>query len=333
MRRCLGRWRRLALGCVLLAACGRAPEDVVVASGTIEATEIDLAPLAVGRLVELRVREGDSVRAGDTVAVLARAELAGQIAEARARLDAARAALRLLEQGARAEDVAAARATLTAAETELEQAGRELERVRALAERALATPEQLERVRAAEAQARGRRDVARQTLNRLQAGARREELEAARAEVAAAEASYAQARAASDELVLMSPVAGVVLWRNFEPGEAVPAGRAVVTLLDPADLWLRVYVGQNALARLRLGQPAEVVTDAAPGRRFAARVVEIAPRAEFTPRAALTERERADLVFAVRLAVQDPSGTLKPGMPADGWIRVEPPARAAREQP
>jgi HlyD family secretion protein len=320
----------LWLVCLLAGACGRDAADLVVASGTVEATEVNVAPLVSGRLVELRVREGQAVSLGDTVAVLARAETPGELEGARARLEGARARLRLLESGTRAEDLAAARAALQGAEADLQQAERDAERVQGLATQDLATPEQLDRVLAARALARSRRDIARETLARLAAGARAEELDAARAEVAVAEAAYAQVRAGAGELLLLSPIDGVVLLRNFERGEVVPAGTPVVTLLDPRDLWMRTYVGQDDLARIRLDQAGEVTADALPTRRFPARVVEISPRAEFTPRVALTERERADLVFAVRLAISDTTGSLKPGMPADGRIHTGPPAVAGQ---
>jgi HlyD family secretion protein len=320
----------LWLCCLLVAACGREPEDLVLASGTVEATEVSVAPRVSGRLIELRVREGYTVSPGDTVALLARSELEGEVEGARARLDAARARLRLLESGSRTEEIASARAALRGAEAELRQAASEEERVQGLGAQGLATTEQVDRARATLALAQSRRDMARETLARLSAGARREELDAARAEVAAAEASFQQVRSGADELVLLSPIGGLVLLRNFERGEVVAAGASIVTLLDPRDLWMRIYVPQQDLARLQLGQGGEIVADALPDRRFAARVVEISPRAEFTPRVALTERERADLVFAVKLAVDDPGGLLKPGMPAEGRIRTATPAVAGQ---
>jgi HlyD family secretion protein len=323
MRRDRLRWLvPVTLSAALLGGCDA--EDGLRATGTLEARETDVAALAAGRLVEVRVREGDAVQIGDTIAHLARRELAGELAAAQARVGAARARLAQLEAGSRREDIAIARAELAGAEADIVQAERELRRLHALAERELTAPEQRERAETALQRAHSARDAARETLLRLQRGTRPEEIAAARAELELAEAQWAQARAVAEELVLLSPARGVVALRNFEPGEVVAAGAPVVTLLDPDDLWIRVYVGHRVLVRLQLGQEAEVHADADPGRPVPARIVEIAPRAEFTPRVALTEREREDLVFAVRLAVSDTTGRLKPGMPARAVFRIEP---------
>ncbi|MBI4544262.1 MAG: HlyD family efflux transporter periplasmic adaptor subunit [Gemmatimonadetes bacterium] len=306
--------------CLGLAACDRAPPDLVVATGTVEALEVDVGPQVGGRVVELRVQQGDVVAPGDTLALLARTELPGELAAARARVELARARLLELEAGPRLEEIAAARAALRGAESELAQAARELKRIEELVAGQLAPPQEWDRAATALDLARSRRDMARQTLVRLEAGTRPEQLAAARAELAAAEAAQAQARAAAAELLLLSPRSGQVLLRNFEAGEVVGAGAPVVTLIDPDSLWMRIYVDQRDLARLRTGQPAEIRADALPDRVFAARVVEIAPRAEFTPRVALTEEERAHLVFGVKLLLADPAGVLKPGMPAEARI-------------
>jgi HlyD family secretion protein len=325
---------RAVLAVVLaLGGCERSPGDGLVAAGTVKSTEISVAPLTGGRLVELRVREGDAVEAGDTIALLSRAEVPGELEAARARVAAAEARLRQLEAGSRREDVAVARAQLGSATGDLEQAQAELTRVESLLQSDLATAQDRERATAALVRARSQREVAERTLERLVAGSRREEVEAARAELEAARAVQAQVQGAAGELVLVSPVRGVVLLRNFERGEVVGAGVPVVVLVDPADLWMRVYVGQQALARVRLGQGVRVTADAVPADSFEGRVVEISPRAEFTPRVALTEQERADLVFGVRLTLVDPSGRLKPGMPAEARIRVDDPAQARRAEP
>jgi HlyD family secretion protein len=317
--------RGVAAACAgLLAGCAAESDGVLRATGTLEARETAVAPLAPARLLELRVQEGDTVGVGDTLAVLSRGELPAEMAAAQARVAAARARLAQLRAGSRPEDVAAARAALAGAESDVLQAERDLARMRALERDQVAAREQLERAESALQRARSARDAAREGLRRIVSGSRAEEVDHAAAEVDAAEAQLTAVRARADELVLLSPAAGLVARRYFEPGEVVGAGRPVVTLIDPGDLWIRVYVGQRALARLRLGQLADVTADALPGRPAPARIVEISPRAEFTPRVALTESEREDLVFAVRLSVHDPSGTLKPGMPARAAFRELP---------
>jgi len=111
-----------------------------------------------------------------------------------------------------------------------------------------------------------------------------------------------------------------VLLKNFEPGELVQPGQPIVTLGDPDSLWVRVYVAATEIGRVRLGARAQVFAEGFGNRTFPGRVVFIATGAEFTPRAALTEEERANLVFAVKIAMDPTGGALKAGLPVE--VRV-----------
>lgn len=313
------RRRRSGILAVLLAAsltqvgCGG---EAAEAHGWIEGREVDVAPMVSGRLESMRVDEGDTVVAGDTIALLTRAETPAELEGARSRAEAARARLAQLEAGSRREDVAAAAAEAQAAQAELENARREFTRLSELTVGESISRQKLDDARTAVERAQGRRDVARQQLERLRAGARPQELEAARAEAGAAEAAYRSALATAGELVLTAPVGGPVLLRNFDPGELVPAGRPVVTLLGGDERWLRVWLPETALGRVNVGDEARVRIDPFPDSTFPAQVVSIATKAEFTPRVALTEEERSDLMYAVKLRLLDPSPLLKVGLPA-----------------
>ncbi len=159
------------------------------------------------------------------------------------------------------------------------------------------------------------------------------QIQAARDAAAAARAQYQGARERARELVLTAPISGVVLLRNAEPGELVGAGVPVFTLGNPDSLWMRVYVPATQIGRVVLGAPAEVRVTGLRDRRFPGRVVEIATRAEFTPRAALTEEERANLVFRVKIALDPTSGVLKPGLPGDARITSAPVAAQGGSRP
>src|SRR5262249_35027609 len=137
---------------------------------------------------------------------------------------------------------------------------------------------------------------------------------------AAARAQLEAARSQVHELVLLAPIDGVVLLRSLNRGEVARPNTAVVTLGDPARLWVRIYVPAPRLARVRRGDPVTVRVTGIP-RSFRGRVVEIASKAEFTPRVALTEEERANLVFGVKIEVDSEGGALKPGLPADARIQ------------
>jgi HlyD family secretion protein len=270
-----------------------------------------------------------------------------EIREAEARVAQAQARLDDLLAGSRAQEIEQARATLRNAAVTREWTQRELERARELYARDLVAAQDLDRARQAYESAAAQEQAARERVELLEAGPRRYEVEAARAELTAAHerlallkagartqeiegararaaearAALALARARHAETRLASPVAGVVLRKNVEAGETVGPGGPILTLMDPADLWVRVYVPETEIGRVTLGQEALVRVDAYPGRTFAGTVTEIADEAEFTPRNVQTRKERVNLVFRVKVAVRSPDGVLKPGMPADAEIR------------
>jgi HlyD family secretion protein len=152
-------------------------------------------------------------------------------------------------------------------------------------------------------------------LQLLRQGTRPERIAAARAEVATARAALEAAQATRSDLVLRSPVDGIVLGRHAEIGEVVAAGTPVVSVGEAAKPWVRVYVSPEDAARLTIGAPAVATLDDLPDREFTGRVASVATKAEFTPRVALTEEERADMLFAVRVDLEDSTGTLKAGLP------------------
>ena len=300
---------------IALAGCGERGGSA--ARGWVEGREVDVAPLTGGRLVAVQVEEGDTVAIGDTIARLSMGATTAEVDVARGRVAAATARLRELERGARAEDIAAARASLEGAEAELRRARRELERVESLDSLDLTSDSAVDDARAAALSAAARRDVARQTLARLRAGATSEQLEAARSDAAAAAAALSAAESVAGELVLLAPVRGPVIVRAFDAGEVVATGAPVVTILARDERWLRVWVSQARLGGIGVGSRARARVDGLPDTSFVATVSSIATHAEFTPRVALTEDERADLMYAVRLTVEDPGGTLRVGLPVE----------------
>jgi HlyD family secretion protein len=285
------------------------------AVGTVEIREHDVAPLIAARVMRILVEEGASVDRGDTLAVLGLATLPADIEQARARVSAAEAALREAEAGPRRAEIERAQADLRAADAEAERAAKDLERIRALTDAGATAPRQLDSARAVAETTANRRDALRETLRLLNQGTRPERIAAARAEVETARAALAAAQATRSDLVLQSPVRGVVLGRHAEVDEVVAAGTPVISVGESASPWVRVYVSPDNAARLTVGQPAVAMLDDLPDRAFPGRVASVATKAEFTPRVALTEEERADLLFAVRVDLADTTGMLKPGLP------------------
>lgn len=305
----------LLVACAVFCACSRA-ETEGAASGTIEITQTDVASLVPGRVLRVLVDEGSVVRRGDTLVLLTQSTLPADLEQRRARVSAAEADLRDLIAGARVPEIERAQAELRSAEIEVERTARDADRLTRLVAAGGASQAQLDAATTASRVAASRRDVARQALELLREGTRPERVQAARAAVSTARALVAMAEATLTDLVLLAPVDGVVLGRYVEPGEVLAAGLPAVSLGDPRRPWIRVYVAARVLATVRLGQHAALSLEGLPNRTFDAKVVAIATQAEFTPRVALTEQERADMMFGVKLEVSDTTGILKAGLPA-----------------
>lgn len=305
---------RLLLLCLLVAASACRDPEQTAFPGTIELDESDAAPLVPGRVVEVRVEEGDSVVAGDTIAILTQSTIPAAVAERRARLAAARARLADLERGSRSGELDRARAELDGAEAEVTRSGRDLERIEPLARDGVVPAQELDRAKMAATTALRRRDAAKATLELAQEGTRRDQVSVARAEVQSAEAQLSGANADLGELAVLAAVNGVILARHVDPGEVIAAGTPMVTVGEVARRWVRVYLPAKLLSALPEGASAQVQvagTDVTtPGTLGAVRA-----RAEYTPRSALTEAERADLLFASRIELKNPPATLRPGLP------------------
>ena len=292
-------------------------EQAVTASGTIEATQVAIGPKAYGQLEKLSVKEGDQVQPGQFLFQLSRRDLAAQVVRDEAALAKAQAALRDVEAGARPEELAQAAAQAAAAKWQLQQAADDWDRVARLAADGAVSKQTADHARAAFAVADQTYQAAAAQQRLLAAGYRAETIAAQREEVVRSQAVLDGSRAVLADTVLTSPLAGVVLNKSFEPGEFVAAGAPVLLIANLSDCWVKVYIPSVQLGLVQLGQRAEVKVDSFPDRTFAGQIKEISQQAEFNPRQSLTQKERANLVFAVKVAVDNASGVLKPGMPAD----------------
>ena len=304
----------LALGpLLLLGGCSRSsgPE---VAVGTLEMVEVDVGPLQLARALRVLVQEGDVVAAGDTLVLFTTPTLASSTAQAEARAAAAQETSRELARGARPAEISRAQAELRAAEADAERAAADLARLEPLAANGDVSRTALDAARAAFRVTSGRRDAARDALRLVQAGARPERRQAAAAEARGAQAAAEGWRATANDLVLIAPVSGVVSSRNVEPGEVLAAGQSAITVAQPSRPWARIYVSQFVLPTLRPGDSLSARVDG-DTTVFRGRISAIGTRAEFTPRVALTDKERADLLFGVKVEFADTTQRLRAGMP------------------
>ncbi|MBI5837000.1 MAG: HlyD family efflux transporter periplasmic adaptor subunit [Candidatus Eisenbacteria bacterium] len=304
----------------------RGDGGAVAASGTVEATDAQLGFQAPGRIESIAVREGETVRTGAELAVLDRAEAVARLQQAEAQRDAARAALDELEKGFRSEEVAQARDGLVAAGRRLADAKSDLDRTSRLRGDGAVSEQALDKAQVAFDVAKSQHSQAREQMQLMQAGPRKERIAAQRAQLAQAEAAVRGLRATLDNMTVRAPFDGVITVRHREPGEVLGAGSPVLTLMNPADRWVRIYVREDRVGAVRLGQPAAITSDTYRGKKYEGRVVFIASEAEFTPKSVQTAEERVKLVYAVKVQIDgDPRHELKPGMPAD--VRLESPRR------
>jgi len=300
-----------------LAGCNSEATGGLALSGTVEAREAALSFQVGGQIERLLVDEGETVKRGQEVARLVADDYALSVQKARANVAAAEAVLAALEAGARQQELKVAEATLEQARAEQRFAEEDAKRIQSLIGKHLASQEQLD-------QARLKRDVAKsavrkaqQQLQLLREGPRKEEIDQARATLEASRSALQSAERQLGYAQLLSPVDGTVTLRQAEAGEVIGAGQPVFKVAELTRPWVRAYLNETDLARVRLGQAASVSVDGLPGRSFRGRLAFISPKAEFTPKAVETRELRVDLVYRVKVELEDPEGLLKLGMPAD----------------
>jgi HlyD family secretion protein len=306
----------------LILACGRTGSGGPIrVSGNIEATDAQVSFKVAGRVVERPVDEGQAVRAGQLVARIDDAELRQEVARQEAQVAVAQAQLRELATGFRPEEVAQAQAAADAAKAESDRAAADLVRQRALLEREVISRREFDASMSAADTSAARLRQARENLTLFHRGYRAEKVEAARASLRQAAAALELAQTRLEEARIVSPLDGVVLSKAVEPGEFVSPGTPVVTVSDLSKVWLRAYVDETDLGRVKLGQKVSVRTDSFPGNVYRGRVSYLSPEAEFTPKTVQTKKERVRLVYRVKIDLENPARELKPGMPADAEIK------------
>lgn len=308
-----------------LACSANIKKDVISASGTIEAVEVNVAAKVSGEVLELAVDEGSRVNPGDTLALIDHASLDIQLRQAEAGVRLAAAQLALLVKGARVEDIRQAEAALEQAEAALKLADDDARRMGELARTGSVTPKSRDDSEARLTVAAAQRNSAAEALSKVRRLARPEEVQAA-------EARLAQAQAAADLLgktiadcTITAPAGGVVTHKAVEAGELATPGATVVTLVALDTVHVMIYVTEKELGRVRLGDAADVTIDAFPEKIFPGKVTYISPQAEFTPKNVQTKEDRVKLVFGIKIGIENRDGLLKPGLPADAVIRVVPP--------
>ena len=305
-------------------AANQAPDSSLRISGNIEAHESVVSFKVQGRIMELPVQEGQYVKQGDLLARLDDDDYRQQVSVDEATVGMRKAELELSVAGSRVQEIQAAKQTLIDARADLELKRAEFRRRQELLAEQGVSEEDIDRAASQLKRAQATYERAKQTHDQVVEGTRKEEIAVRRANLESAREALQMSRLKLNYTVLSAPVSGVVLVRQAELGEVVSAGTPVVTIADVDYLWMRGYINEMDLGRVKWGQSATIHTDTFPDKTYQGRVSFISSQAEFTPKSVETHKERVTLVYRIKIDLDNPNHELKPGMPADAVIDVPP---------
>ena len=316
--------KALAAGALLLAVSCRSHEQTRLGlSGNIEVIQVEASFRVAGKVLERPVDEGQVVQAGQLLARLDAKDLEQQVAMRHADAATARAALDALLAGSRKEEIEASKAALEQANADLKRLEPDEVRLRDLQQKGILSIRDYEATRALLEAARAKVRQADQQYTLVRIGPRKEDIDQARARFEQAQQALALAQTQLGYATLTAPTSGVILSKNIEPLEYVAPGTSVVTLANLDQVWLRAYLEESDLGRVKVGQKASITTDTYPGKRYEGRVSFISSEAEFTPKSVQTRKERSRLVYRIKIDIRNLAMELKPGMPADADIELE----------
>ena len=291
-------------------------DKLLQASGTIEATTVEICARLNGTLQNLSVNEGMKIEKGQLLAELSRSDLVTQRERDALGVQVAQARYNDLVSGFRAEEIKEATSNLGLAQANLEQALVDLKRAEQLFNAGALSQEKLDASQLNKTTREKQVEVAQSRLQLLESGNRPEMVSGAAAELERSKAILKTTEAMLADLKIFSPLNGTISSKNYENGEYVPAGASLLSVVDLNHLWIKVYIPTDDLPRVKLNQTVKVRVSGSP-QVFAGKVTCIASRGEFTPKTIQTKKERANVVFAVKVTVKNQNGILKPGMPAD----------------
>lgn len=320
-----------AWGFGLPSRLGFGPKDdkELTLYGNVDIRQVQLGFRVSGRIAEMAVDEGHQVTAGQVLARLDTQPYEDAIRIAEAQVASQAAALAKAEAGPRPAEIAQGRAAVAERNADVANANQALERARQLRPGGAISQAQLDQAQAVKDMAAARVASAQEALRLLEEGTRPEDLAAARANLRAAEANLASAKTSLKDAELRAPAAGIILSRVREPGAITAPSDAVYVLSLSQPVWVRTYIAEPELGRLHPGMAVEVVSDSARDRPYRGRIGFISPVAEFTPKSVETPELRTDLVYRLRVIVDQPDTILRQGMPVT--VRIPRDAPGARD--
>ena len=294
--------------------------------GDVDLRQVQLSFNNSERIAAVLVQEGDRVKQGQLLARLDTARLEPQLAQAEAQAAAQLQVVKRLRSGSRPEEIAQARANLQAAQADLANARQQYERWKSAAEisagRAV-RQQDVDNARTAVQVAEAKLAVVQKTLDLALAGPRQEEINENEARLRAFEAQASVLRQQLKDAELIAPIDAVIRTRVMEPGEMASPERPVFSLAITDPKWVRAFISEPDLGKIKQGMAAAVAVDSFADRRFEGWIGFISPVAEFTPKTVQTEELRTSLVYEVRVFVKDPSDELRLGMPASVYLQMK----------
>lgn len=306
---------------VLSITCGRGnSRSSIHVSGNIEVIQIEASFRIAGKVLERPVDEGLMVEQGQLLARLDAKDLEQQLAMRRADAATAKATLAAALAGSRKEEIEASKAAMEQAEADFKRLESDEQRIRDLYQKGILSVRDYEATHASFEAAKAKFNQASQQYALVRKGPRAEDIDQAKARYEQASQALALAQTQLSYATLTAPVFGVVLSKNVEPNEFVAPGTSVVSLADLKQVWLRAYIEETDLGRVKVGQKVMLHNDTYPDKTYEGRVSFISSEAEFTPKSVQTRKERVKLVYRIKIDVPNPSMELKPGMPADAEI-------------
>ena len=301
-------------------------------SGTIETTDANLSFQISGRVAAVNVQEGQSVTQNQVIAELDRAEFQARHDQAKANLNRAQKTKEQLQTALKISkntlpsEVTRASAVVKSAKDTLQDAEKNYKRFAELFRKGVVTEKERDTVkliydvaRSRLAEAQSALNMAEGNLSRIESAA--QDIATSNAQIDLAQAALAQAEIQLDYTRLKSPLDGVVISRNIEPGETVNPGREVITISDLSRVDLKIFVDETQIGKVKPGQKAEIKVDTFPDKVFEGFVSFISPEGEFTPKIIQTKKERVKLVYLVKISITNPARELKAGMPADALLK------------
>jgi HlyD family secretion protein len=304
--------------------------DLLTLYGNVDIRQVELGFRVPGRILKMNFEEGEAVDAGTPLAQLDPQTYEHDLQSAEAQLAQQAATLEKLEHGPRPAEIAEARATLSERRAQLDNARRTFARAQVLLPQGAIPRASFDDAEAARNRAEASVAQAREALRLLEQGTRAEDIAAGKANLQVAQARLNSARTALADTQLLAPSDGIILSRVREAGAIVSPNDVVYVLSLTRPVWVRAYVAEPQLGRLHPGMEVSVASDTAPDRRHRGRVGFISPVAEFTPKSVETPELRTDLVYRLRIIVDEVEPSLRQGMPVTVWVRSPPVAEKAR---